>query len=126
VPSTGWQWSWPVFGLVYALVRTAGIRLRPIPWQFLAILLLPMAIDGATHALNDILSGMAGTGFRDTNAWLAALTGGAFPALYDGDQWGSFNAWARLITGFWAAFGLAFFLFPWLNQLKEEASHCEI
>jgi uncharacterized membrane protein len=127
----GWKVAWsdrmisfyfmtPIFGLVYAFLRTAGIRVRPMPWQLLAIMLVPMAIDGVTHGINDIVSGMAGTGFRDTNAWLAILTGGAFPALYAGDQWGSFNAWARLITGVWAAFGLAFFTFPWLDQLIEQ------
>jgi uncharacterized membrane protein len=130
-PEIGWKVAWsdrmvsfyfmtPIFGLVYALLRSTGVRVKPISWLLLAALLAPMAIDGVSHALNDLLSGMAGGGFRDTNAWLAALTGNAFPGFYAGDQFGTFNWWARLITGLLAALGLAFFTFPWLNELIEQ------
>jgi hypothetical protein len=110
----------PIFGLVYALLRSTGVRVKPMSWMLLAALLAPIAIDGVSHALNDLLSGMAGGGFRDTNAWLAALTGNVFPGFYAGDQFGTFNWWARLITGLLAALGLAFFTFPWLDQLIEQ------
>lgn len=37
-----------------------------------------------------------GQGFRDSNAWLAALSQQSLPAaFYAGDAWGSFNAWMR-------------------------------
>jgi uncharacterized membrane protein len=127
----GWKVAWsdrmvsfyfmvPVFGLVYALLRAVGVRVKPISWLVLAVLLAPIAVDGATHALNDVLAGMTGAGFRDTNAWLALLTGNAFPGFYAGDQLGTFNWWARLITGLLAALGLAFFTLPWLEQLVEQ------
>ena len=103
----GWKVAWsdrmvsfyfmvPVFGLVYALLRAVGVRVKPISWLVLAVLLAPIAVDGGTHALNDVLAGMTGAGFRDTNAWLAVLTGNAFPGFYAGDQLGTFNWWARL------------------------------
>lgn len=127
----GWKVAWsdrmisfyfmtPIFGLIYALLRTVGVRVKPLSWVILAALLAPIAVDGATHALNDLLAGMAGGGFRDTNAWLAVITGNALPGFYAGDQLGSFNWWARVITGLLAAFGLAFSTFPWLDQVIEQ------
>ena len=127
----GWKVAWsdrmvsfyfmvPVFGLVYALLRAFGVRVKPISWLVLAVLLAPIAIDGATHALNDLLAGMTSAGFRDTNAWLAVITGNAFPGFYAGDQFGTFNWWARLVTGLLAACGLAFFAFPWLGEVIEQ------
>ena len=65
----------------------------------LAALLFPLALDAGTHLINDLLYGLAGHGFRDTNAWLAWLTGRAFPGFYAGDQFGAFNWWLRLLTG---------------------------
>ena len=51
-------------------------------------------------------------GFRQSNAWLAVLTGNLLPpTFYAGDAWGSFNSLARLGTGLLAAFGLIFWLF---------------
>ncbi len=132
-PELGWKVAWsdrmisfyfmtPVFGVVYALLRTAGVRVKPLSWLALSVLLAPLALDGATHALNDLLTGMAGVGFRDTNRWLTILTGNALPSFYAGDQLGSFNWWARLITGVIAAGGVAFFTFPWLDRLIEQES----
>jgi uncharacterized membrane protein len=132
----GWKIAWsdrmisfyfmtPIFGLVYALLRASRVHVKPISWTFLAMLLAPMAMDGATHGLNDLLTGMTGSGFRDTNVWLTLLTSNAFPRLYAGDQWGSFNSWARLVTGLLAAFGLAFFAFPWLDEVIQEVCQLE-
>lgn len=42
------------------------------------LLLLPMLVNGGTHMISD-LAGL-GQGFRDTNLWLAALSGDIFPA----------------------------------------------
>lgn len=120
----GWKVAWSdrmvtmygsmfVFGLVYAVLRR---RVKPITLWTLAALTLPMALDGVTHMFSDI-SGI-GQGFRDTNAWLAALTGNALSAtFYAGDALGSFNSWMRLLTG--TLFGLAaiWFSFPHLDQM---------
>jgi len=125
-PETGWKVAWsdrmisfytmtPVFGLLYAALGRG--RLRPISWRILVIALLPMTLDGTTHILSDLISGVSNGGFRDTNVWLTALTNNAFPAFYTGDHLGTFNWWARLATGLLAAWGVAFFAFPWLDRL---------
>lgn len=127
----GWKVAWsdrmisfyfltPVFGLVYGLVRTVGWRVRPIPLKLLLLLLLPMTLDGVTHLVNDLVFGVTGNGFRDTNAWLALLTGHAFPGFYAGDHFGTFNWWMRLLTGMVAAWGLAFWVFPWIDRLMAD------
>lgn len=126
-PEMGWKVAWsdrmlsfytmtPIFGLLYAALRRW--RLRPLPWRVFVLTLLPIALDGATHILSDLLYGVSNSGFRDTNVWLALLTGNAFPAFYAGDQLGTFNWWARLLTGLLAAWGIAFFALPWLDQLQ--------
>jgi uncharacterized membrane protein len=128
-PEMGWKVAWsdrmisfytmtPIFGLFYTLRRQRWPK--PISFRLLLLVLLPIVLDGTTHALNDLISGVAGNGFRDTNAWLAFLTNQAFPAFYAGDQFGTFNWSARLITGVVAAWGVAAFIFPWLNQLFRE------
>ena len=54
---------------------------------------------------------------RQSNAWLALLTGNLLPpAFYAGDAWGSFNSVARLVTGLLAVFGLIFWLLPLLDR----------
>jgi uncharacterized membrane protein len=84
---------------------------RSIPWWGLLLLLIPIALDGVTHAISD-LSGI-GSGFRDTNSWLAALTDYHFlRSFYVGDAMGSFNSLARLITGLLAGLGIVWFTFP--------------
>ncbi len=122
----GWKVAWsdrmisfytmtPVFGLLYAALGRR--RLRPISWKILLLTLLPLALDGGSHALNDLISGVSNGGFRDINGWLAGLTNNAFPTFYAGDHFGTFNWWGRLFTGLLAAWGTAFFAFPWLDQL---------
>ena len=126
-PEMGWKVAWsdrmisfysmtPLFGLLYALLRRL-LPLHPLSRRVVALALLPMFVDGATHMLNDLLFGISGDGFRGSNAWLALLTGNAFPALYAGDHFGAFNWWMRLLTGLLAAWGVAFWVFPWLDQL---------
>lgn len=125
-PAMGWKVAWsdrmisfyamtPVFGLLYAALRQLRVRIRPIPLLLLGLALLPLAVDGSTHALNDMFYGVSGGGFRDTNAWLAALTGNAFPGFYAGDHFGTFNWWMRLWSGLLAAWAIAFWAFPWLD-----------
>ncbi len=103
--------------LAFVFVRR---RLRPLPLWAYFLLILPMAIDGTSHFISD-LAGI-GQGFRDTNDWLAQLTGGSLPAwFYAGDALGSFNSWMRLITG--ALFGVAS---VWLAFPYAEAAFFEV
>lgn len=76
-----------------------------------------MALDGGTHFLSD-LTGI-GQGFRDSNAWLAALTGNGLPlAFYAGDVVGSFNSWLRLLTGILFGLGIVWFELPWIEAIQ--------
>lgn len=109
----------------FAVIAFSFLRRRasPLPiWGFL-LLILPMVIDGGTHLISDVLAGRNfGTGFRDTNIWLAQLTSQAFPAsFYAGDALGSFNSWMRLLTG--ALFGIAS---VWLAFPYAEATFSQI
>lgn len=114
-------------GFWFAAIAFAFLRRRisPLPIWGYVLLILPMVIDGGTHLLSDIQAGPNfGTGFRDTNVWLAQLTNQALPAsFYTGDALGSFNSWMRLLTG--ALFGIAsvWLAFPYaeamFNQIRE-------
>jgi len=122
-PEMGWKVAWSdrmvsmftslwLFGLLWWPLRR---RLRPLPWWGLVLFLLPMALDGSSHFVSD-LSGI-GQGFRDSNAWLVALTRGALPPdFYAGDAWGSFNSLMRLLTGILFGLGVAWFGLPYLDQ----------
>ncbi len=105
--------------VVFAFVRK---RLPPLPiWAF-ALLLAPMAIDGGTHALSDVLGGGVGMGFRDSNDWLAVLTGNTLPAaFYAGDALGSFNWLMRLVTGILMGLAVVRLLFPMLEDWVADA-----
>jgi hypothetical protein len=104
---------------VYALWRRFRGSLTPISFQFFLLLLLPIALDGLTHMANDLIYGVSGDGFRDTNVWLSWLTGSTFPGFYAGDHFGTFNWWMRLVTGLLAAWAVAFFVFPWMDRLMQ-------
>jgi uncharacterized membrane protein len=94
-------------------------RIKPLAsWGFV-LLLLPMILDGATHAVSD-LAGI-GRGFRDFNDWLLALTNNALPGFYSGDALGSFNSWARLFTGVLAGIGVVWFALPNLDRSFAES-----
>lgn len=125
-PQMGWKVAWsdrmisfytmtPVFGLLYAALRR-WVR-RPLPFRIFLLLLMPMALDGFTHAISDAVWGISAGGFRDSNAWMSALTGNALPGFYAGDQAGTFNWWMRLVTGLWASVAVVFWAFPWLDRL---------
>lgn len=121
--AVGWKVAWSdrmvymytsllVFGLAFWPLRK---RLKPLPWWGLLLFLLPMAADGLTHMMSDVVAGI-GDGFRYNNAWLAALTGHAFPVtFYTGDARGSFNSWTRLITGILFGLGVVWFVYPRLH-----------
>lgn len=95
-------------------------RVKPLRWYVFTLTLLPVLVDGSTHMFSD-LAGI-GQGFRDTNQWLAVLTGYSSPALfYAGDALGSFNSWARLISGLLAGLGIVWFAFPHIFQSQAAA-----
>ena len=130
-PEMGWKVAWsdrmisfyaliPVWGLCYALLRQTGRRVRPLSLRALLWVLVPLLVDGFTHLLNDAFVGDFVSGFRDTNAWLAMLTGNAFPGFYAGDSMGTFNWWMRLLTGMLAAWGVAFALFSLLDEIMRQ------
>ncbi len=92
-------------------------KIKPLTWWGFVLLLLPMAVDGGTHLVSD-LAGI-GNGFRDTNAWLAALTDNSLPAtFYAGDALGSFNSIMRLATGLLAGLAIVWLAFPYLFQTQ--------
>jgi uncharacterized membrane protein len=121
----GWKVAWSdrmvymytsviLWGIIFFYPRRR--KMKPLPWWGFLLLLLPMAIDGSTHFISDIVGGIGG-GFRDSNQWLAALTGNAFPAtFYAGDALGSFNSWMRLITGILFALGVVWLIFPYIER----------
>lgn len=113
-----WTSIW-LGGLIYAIL---GKRMKPLPvWAFV-LMTLPMAIDGGTHFLGDVTGPAFGLGFRDTNAWLAALTNNALPpTFYAGDALGSFNSWMRLLTGTVFGLGSAWLSLPYLNEFFADA-----
>ena len=105
-------------------------KIKPIAWWGLVLLLLPIVVDGGTHAISDI-SGI-GQGFRDTNEWLAALTNNSLPkTFYAGDALGSFNSLMRFGTGLLAGLGIVWLAFPYFfhtqdyNQQPDERSYAK-
>jgi uncharacterized membrane protein len=106
-------------------------KIRPLPWWGLALLLLPITVDGGTHMISDFAG--IGRGFRDTNAWLALLTNNSFPrTFYAGDALGSFNSLMRLVTGLLAGLGIGWLVFPYIfqaqayNQQLNEKSYAQV
>jgi uncharacterized membrane protein len=119
----GWKVAWSdrmisfyggvwLFALLWYSVRR---RVKPLSWWGFALLLLPIIVDGSTHAISD-LAGI-GQGFRDTNLWLVALTSNSLPlTFYRGDALGSFNSWARFATGLLAGLAIVWLAFPYIFQ----------
>jgi uncharacterized membrane protein len=119
----GWKIAWSdrmisfytsiwLFAVIWFPFRR---RIKPLSWWGTVLLLLPLAIDGTSHALSD-LAGI-GQGFRDTNVWLAILTNNAFSAtFYTGDALGSFNSILRLITGILAGLAVVWLVFPYIFE----------
>lgn len=129
-PELGWKVAWSdrmvymftsilVLAWVWWIVRN---RIPRISWKVLVLFLLPMALDGGTHFISDILGHHQG--FRDSNAWLTAMTQYAFsPSFYAGDAWASFNSLMRLITGVLFGAGLVWFGFPFIDEyFKSQAA----
>ncbi len=121
-PTLGWKVAWSdrmvslftpllVGGLLYGL---GGKRWKPQRWRWrLLVPYLPLLLDDSSHGINDLLH----LGVRETNEWLAVITGRAFaPTFYAGDIVGSFNWWARLISGIVAGFAFTRLVYPYLNK----------
>jgi uncharacterized membrane protein len=127
----GWKIAWSdrmisfytsvwLFALTWWPLRS---KIKPVSWWVFALLLLPMIVDGGTHAVSD-LAGI-GLGFRDTNRWLAVLTSHTLPMeFYVGEALGSFNSWARLISGLIAGFGIVWLAFPYIY--RSQALHQQL
>ncbi len=125
----GWKVAWSdrmisMYGGVWLAALAFAFlprlrRHRPIAWWQFVLLILPMAVDGATHFISD-LSGLT-EGFRYQNEWLAALTGGVLgDGFYAGDSLGSFNSWMRLGTGLPFGIGCVGFAFPYIDRHASE------
>ena len=135
----GWKVAWSdrmisfytsiwLFAVIWYPFRR---KIKLLPWWGFALLLLPIAIDGGTHAISD-LAGI-GQGFRDTNTWLAVLTNQSFPVtFYAGDALGSFNSLMRFVTGLLAGLAIAWLAFPYVfqtqtyNQQLDEKSYAKV
>jgi uncharacterized membrane protein len=123
-PELGWKVAWSdrmvamygsifLFGLLYALLRERGIRVKSMPWWLFGLFIFPMGIDGATHLINDALR----LDFRQTNQWAVILTKNAFPAdFYIDNLFGSLNSVLRIITGLLFGFGVVGFLWPLMDN----------
>ncbi len=128
----GWKIAWSdrmisvyggvwLAGLIYVALGRRVPRVSLVAWLLLGV--LPLGLDGVTHMINDVVAGTTGLGFRDINAWLAALTGDVLPqSFYAGDQLGSFNSWARWITGFLFSFTTVFALFPIIDSSMQNTA----
>jgi len=104
-------------GLAYALLRR---HVRGLSGRAFLLLILPLALDGVSHLVSEI----SGLGFRESNGWLAALTGNALSELfYTGTTVGSFNWLMRSLTG--ALFGIAvvWFAYPIAERAFGGAFH---
>ena len=103
-------------GVLFAVLRR---WLRSPRWALLLLMVAPMVLDGTTHMVSD-WSGV-GQGFRYHNAWLAYLTGNAFPeSFYVGNELGSFNSSMRLVTGLLAGLSVTWMLYPPLDDAFRE------
>jgi uncharacterized membrane protein len=121
--SMGWKIAWSdrmisfytsiwLFAVAWSLFRR---KIKPISYLGFALFLLPIALDGGSHMLSDFAG--IGQGFRDTNQWLAILTNHALPSRFlIGDALGSFNSWARIITGLVAGLGIVWLVFPNMEE----------
>ncbi len=138
-PTMGWKIAWSdrmisfytsiwLFAVIWLPFRRNA---KPLSWWVFGLLLLPIVLDGGSHAISD-LAGI-GRGFRDSNLWLANLTQNALPAwFYAGDALGSFNSWMRNLTGVIAGFGVVWLAFPavYLSELQsrklDELSYAKV
>ena len=127
----GWKVAWSdrmvslyggvwLAGLAFGVLRHRHIR--PLRWPIFVLLTFPIALDGGTHLISDLTGGLVG-GIRYNNQWLAGLTGNSLPGwFYAGDAFGSFNSWARLISGLLFGFAIVWLAFPYLERGFQETA----
>lgn len=111
-----------VGGLLFALVRRWRPDLEPIPLWLLGLMTVPMAIDGTSHLISEVTR----LGFRETNAWAVALTGGIFSAeFYVGTTIGTLNWLLRTVTGILFGAGIVWYTYPLIGlgfeDVRQEA-----
>lgn len=113
-----------MYGALWVLMllwRPLSQRLRSFSLWAFALLTLPIVVDGGTHMISDLMG--LGMGFRETNAWLAALTSNAFPAwFYSTDVIGPFNWWMRRLTGIVFSLGLVWLAYPQAQAFFSETA----
>ena len=121
--SLGWKIAWSdrmvsfytsiwLFAVAWSPFKK---KIKPLSFLGFALFLLPIALDGGTHLISDFAG--IGQGFRDTNQWLAILMNNSLPSTFlIGDSIGSFNSWARIITGLLAGLGITWLVFPYLEE----------
>lgn len=98
-----------VGGLLFALARRWKPDLGPIPLWVLGLMTVPMAVDGTSHLISEVTR----LGFRDTNAWAVALTGGSFSVeFYTGTTIGTLNWLLRTLTGLLFGAGVVWYTYP--------------
>ncbi len=127
----GWKVAWSdrmvamygsifLFGLLYAILRERGIRVKVMHWVVFLLFIAPLALDGTTHLINDALR----LDFRQTNEWAVFITANAFPAeFYADDLFGSLNSVLRIITGIFFGFGVVGFLWPIMESEFSPKKH---
>jgi uncharacterized membrane protein/glutaredoxin len=103
-----------LFGIGYGLARDRDVPwLRwlkdPLPWWGLAMLMLPMLVDGITHML----------GLRDS--MLSYVEEPSYGTFLVGSQPLSLNWWLRIATGLLAALGAVWFAYPRMERTIEES-----
>ncbi|MFQ5886513.1 MAG: DUF2085 domain-containing protein, partial [Anaerolineae bacterium] len=102
-----------VGGFLFALLRR---WMRPWPPQWYLLFLAPVALDGLTHMLTDMLPFIT---WRETNEWLRVLLGRWIhlpSGFYIGTGIGSLNWLLRTLTGGLLGLGTVFLLYPYLDQ----------
>lgn len=94
-----------IVGAFSWIASKGRLNIGLLPFLFF---LLPLLLDGYSHMFSE-----QGSGFRQSNDWLIALTGGRATAVfYSGTAVGTFNWWLRNLTGFGFGLGLVWFTFP--------------
>ena len=97
-------------GLAYGLLRK---RVRGLNGRAALLMLLPIVLDGGSHMVSELTR----LGFRESNGWLAALTGYLLPStFYAGTTIGSFNWLMRTVTGAIAALVIVWLAYPYLER----------
>ena len=132
----GWKVAWSdrmvylyggvwLGGLAFGVLRNRNIQ--PLHWITVALLALPIVVDGGTHAISDFTGGLV-NGFRYSNQWLASLTGNTLPSwFYAGDAFGSLNSWARLISGLLFGVARVWLAFPYVDRgLRDSAATLQL